>query len=68
MSGVPQGSVLGPTIFNILTSGVFSGVECTLSMFMGDTELSGAVDSLREGTPPHPGGPSVRPREHREVQ
>lgn len=68
MSGVLQGSILGPTLFNILASGVYSGVERTLSKFMGDTELSSAVDSLREGTPPHPEGPSVRPCEHHEVQ
>lgn len=50
-SVVPQGSVLGLTLFSIFVGDMDSGMERALSKFTDNTRLAGVLDTGKEEMP-----------------
>ena len=47
-SGVPQGSALGPILFNLFINSIEDGISSSILVFADDTKLSRTIPSHRE--------------------
>ena len=48
LSGVPQGTVLGPVLFLILMSDITEGINCNIVFLADDTRLYSAINSVTD--------------------